>query len=141
MYRSNDKMVNHPNHYKGKNGMEVIDVIQEFTSDLKGIEATDTGNIIKYALRWKQKNGIQDLEKMIWYAQHLIKHLKEKENKCMCKNQNDVKVSIDAISDENYFLLLNYETREEILRISKKNNSLDKVIEVFDCENLVEIIK
>lgn len=59
----------------------------------------------------------------------------------MCKNQNDVKVSIDAISDENYFLLLNYETREEILRISKKNNSLDKVIEVFDCENLVEIIK
>ena len=81
MYRSNDKMVNHPNHYKGKNGMEVIDVIQEFTSDLKGIEATDTGNIIKYALRWKQKNGIQDLEKMIWYAQHLIKHLKKKENK------------------------------------------------------------
>lgn len=141
MYRSNDKMVNHPNHYKGKNGMEVIDVIQEFTSDLKGIEATDTGNIIKYALRWKQKNGIQDLEKMIWYAQHLIKHLKKKENKCMCKNQNDVKVSIDAISDENYFLLLNYETREEILKISKKNNSLDKVIEVFDCENLVEIIK
>ena len=59
----------------------------------------------------------------------------------MCKNQNDVKVSIDAISDENYFLLLNYETREEILRIKKKNNSLDKVIEVFDCENLVEIIK
>lgn len=59
----------------------------------------------------------------------------------MCKNQNDVKVSIDAISDENYFLLLNYETREEILKISKKNNSLDKVIEVFDCENLVEIIK
>ena len=59
----------------------------------------------------------------------------------MCKNQNDVKVSMDAISDENYFLLLNYETREEILRISKKNNSLDKVIEVFDCENLVEIIK
>lgn len=49
---------------------------------LKGIEATDTGNIIKYACRWKNKNGIQDLEKIMWYTQHLIDHLRklEKEN-------------------------------------------------------------
>lgn len=63
-------------------GLEVIDVIEAFTFDLKGIEATDTGNIIKYACRWKQKNGIQDLEKIMWYTQHLIDHLRklEKEN-------------------------------------------------------------
>ena len=32
--------------------------------------------------RWKQKNGIQDLEKIMWYTQHLIDHLRklEKEN-------------------------------------------------------------
>ena len=76
MYESTDKMVSHPGHYQGKNGMEVIDVIKEFTADLKGIEATDTGNIIKYACRWKNKGGIQDLEKIIWYAQHLIEQLK-----------------------------------------------------------------
>lgn len=76
MYESKDKMVSHPRHYQSKAGLEVIDVIEAFTEDLSGIEATDTGNIIKYACRWKQKNGIQDLEKIMWYTQHLIDHLK-----------------------------------------------------------------
>ena len=78
MYESTDKMVSHPDHYQAQNGMETIDVIEAFTANLQGIEATDTGNIIKYACRWKEKNGIQDLEKIIWYAQHLIDHLKKK---------------------------------------------------------------
>ena len=80
MYESTDKMVSHPSHYQSESGIEVIDVVEAFTSDLKGIEATDTGNIIKYACRWNKKNGIQDLEKIIWYATHLINHLKVKEN-------------------------------------------------------------
>lgn len=83
MYECNDKMVSHPRHYQSKSGLEVIDVIEAFTSQLEGIEATDTGNIIKYACRWKHKNGIQDLKKIMWYTQHLIDHLekieKEKE--------------------------------------------------------------
>lgn len=83
MYESEDKMVSHPEHYMSKTGMEVIDVIEAFTDELKGVEATDTGNIIKYPCRWKKKNGIQDLEKILWYTQHLIDHLKniEEENK------------------------------------------------------------
>ena len=72
-------MVNHPKHYKAKNGMEAIDVIEAFTERLSGIEATDTGNIIKYALRWKEKNGVEDLKKIVWYANHLIEHLEKKE--------------------------------------------------------------
>lgn len=85
MYESDDKMVSHPSHYQSGRGLEVIDVIEAFTEDLTGIEATDTGNIIKYACRWKHKNGIQDLEKIMWYTQHLIDHLKAKEeieNEC-----------------------------------------------------------
>ena len=83
MYESEDKMVSHPEHYMSKTGMEVIDVIEAFTDELKGVEATDTGNIIKYACRWKKKNGIQDLGRILWYTQHLIDHLKniEEENK------------------------------------------------------------
>ena len=82
MYESNDTMVSHPKHYQSKSGLEVIDIIEAFTADLSGIEATDTGNIIKYACRWKNKNGIQDLEKIMWYTQHLIDHLKnENSNK------------------------------------------------------------
>lgn len=81
MYESDDKMVSHPSHYQSNYGLEVIDVIQAFTSDLQGIEATDTGNIIKYACRWKHKNGVQDLKKIMWYTQHLIEYLEiRKEN-------------------------------------------------------------
>ena len=78
-YECDDKMVSHPNHYQSNNGLEVIDVIEAFTDDLTGIEATDTGNIIKYICRWKNKNGLQDLKKAMWYLQHLINHV-EKEN-------------------------------------------------------------
>ena len=81
MYESNDKMVSHPSHYQSESGLEVIDVIEAFTSDLNGIEATDTGNILKYMCRWKHKNGLQDLEKAQWYLAHLIEKIKEKESK------------------------------------------------------------
>jgi hypothetical protein len=68
-------MIMHPEHYQGEFGMEVIDVIENFTANLTGIEATDTGNIIKYACRWKKKNGVEDLEKIKWYCDHLINYL------------------------------------------------------------------
>ena len=73
-------MVNHPDHYKTKKGLEAMNVIEAFTSDLMGIEATDTGKIIKYICRWKKKNGLEDLKKAQWYVNHLINYV-EKENK------------------------------------------------------------
>lgn len=81
-------MVNHPKHYQAKNGMEAIDVIEAFTDGLNGIEATDTGNIIKYALRWKEKNGVEDLKKIVWYANHLINHLEKQD----AQNEEDENV-------------------------------------------------
>lgn len=78
-----DVMVSHPPHYQSETGLEVIDVIEAFTFDLKGIEATDTGNILKYMCRWKNKNGLQDLKKAKWYLTHPIEHVEllEEENK------------------------------------------------------------
>lgn len=104
MYECNDKMVSHPSHYQGKNGLEVINVIEAFTADLKGIEATDTGNVLKYMCRWKAKNGVQDLKKALWYLTDLIEHVEksgmtnDKEN--MPKNstqQEEVKNDINPI--------------------------------------------
>ena len=82
MYECNDKMVSHPSHYQSETGLEVIDVIEAFTFDLKGIEAVDTANVIKYICRWKNKNGLQDLKKAAWYLDNLINHVEkmEKEN-------------------------------------------------------------
>ena len=84
MYESQDRMVSHPPHYQSETGLEVIDVIEAFTFDLMGIEATDTGNILKYICRWKYKNGLQDLEKAKWYLQHLIDHVNK------LKKENDI---------------------------------------------------
>lgn len=77
-YEVNDQMVSHPNHYQSNSGLEVIDVIEAFTEGLVGIEATDTGNVIKYICRWKSKNGLQDLHKAKWYLTHLINHIENK---------------------------------------------------------------
>lgn len=80
-----DKMVNHPSHYQSEKGLEVWDVIDAFTSDLKGVAAFDTGNVIKYMCRWSKKNGLQDLKKASMYINHLIEHVekieKDKENR------------------------------------------------------------
>ena len=51
MYESNDKMVSHPSHYQSESGLEVIDVIEAFTSDLNGIDATWIYNCM-VELRW-----------------------------------------------------------------------------------------
>ena len=82
MYEPEKDMVSHPSHYQSETGLEAIDVIEAFTFDLKGIESFDTGNILKYMCRWKQKNGVQDLKKAKWYLEHLIDHVEtlEKEN-------------------------------------------------------------
>lgn len=66
-------MVDHPSHYSGS--IEAIDAIAAATAELEGVEAFDTGNALKYLWRWKRKNGVEDLNKAIWYIQHLIKYL------------------------------------------------------------------
>ena len=73
-------VVNHPQHYISGNGLETIDVIEAFTSDLKGMEAVCTANILKYICRWKHKNGLQDLKKARWYLERLIGTIEKETN-------------------------------------------------------------
>ena len=73
--------VNHPDHYMSSTGLETIDVIEAFTSDLTGMDAVCTANVIKYICRWKHKNGIEDLEKAQWYLNRLIEDNKSIERK------------------------------------------------------------
>lgn len=63
--------VNHPKHYtQGK--IECIDAIESAVSELSGLDAVCTANVIKYVWRWKHKNGSQDLRKAQWYLNKLI---------------------------------------------------------------------
>lgn len=69
-------MVNHPSHYT-QGGIECIDALEAATINLKGIEAVCTANAIKYLWRWKEKGGIEDLEKSKWYIDRLIKKIEK----------------------------------------------------------------
>jgi hypothetical protein len=62
-----DDIINHPAHYThGK--MECIDAIE-------GLElGYHEGAILKYIVRYKHKNGIEDLKKAKWYLERLIQN-------------------------------------------------------------------
>ena len=56
-------------------------VIQPFEFISKNELTFFQGNVIKYVCRYKQKNGIQDLEKVIHYCQLEILKLKDAKKK------------------------------------------------------------
>ena len=62
-------MVNNPPHY-ALHKYETIDVICDICHD-NGREYC-LGNVIKYISRYRNKNGVQDLEKANWYLNKLI---------------------------------------------------------------------
>lgn len=75
----NDDPVYHPLHYQLANGLEAIDVIDAAISDelMTPIEGYYTGQVLKYIVRWKRKNGLEDLKKARWYLDRLIHKFEE----------------------------------------------------------------
>lgn len=73
----NTEQVNHPSRYnQGK--IECIDALEAATAGLQGIEAFDAANAIKYIWRFQFKNGVEDLDKAIWYINHLKYHYQQR---------------------------------------------------------------
>lgn len=69
--KDKEDIINHPSHYNNSKGIETIDVIEAFTEDLSGIQAVCTANALKYVCRWHKKNGVEDINKAIWYLNKL----------------------------------------------------------------------
>lgn len=70
-------MINHPSHYK-QFSREVIDTMQGMSTpeEFKGYLKL---NAIKYLSRYQGKNGIEDLDKAIWYVAKLKEVLEEEQ--------------------------------------------------------------
>jgi hypothetical protein len=68
-------MSNTPKYY----GNEEIDPISymKLHHTFEQVEGFYLGNIIKYATRANKKNGLEDYEKLLDYAQKLVNHAKE----------------------------------------------------------------
>lgn len=63
--------VDHPDHYGGAdNPYECIKVTEAW-----GLGFAD-GCIVKYLCRWKDKGGIEDLDKMQWYVNWFVRQQK-----------------------------------------------------------------
>ena len=72
--RSNSA-VNHPSHYRGVNGLEVFEVMDNFLPKYENaIDGYLVGNILKYVLRAPSKGKMnEDLRKAEKYLKMLIK--------------------------------------------------------------------
>ena len=58
--------VNHPKHYQMAGGIEVIYMIANVLGPT-GLVNYCWGNAIKYLCRWREKGGVESLDKAIWY--------------------------------------------------------------------------
>lgn len=75
--------INHPSHYTGKNGVECIQVTEQFNFN--------RGNAIKYIWRAGEKNvncEIEDLKKAIWYIEREIKRIENNPKKILTYANN-----------------------------------------------------
>ena len=62
--------VNNPKHYNSS-GLECIEAIEAMTEKMSGDIAPHAANVLKYLWRCEYKNGIQDIDKAIWYLNRL----------------------------------------------------------------------
>lgn len=58
------EMVNKPNHYIGKKGLEVREIEKQFAPDGDGYRAATWCNALEYLIRYPNKNGLEDLRKL-----------------------------------------------------------------------------
>lgn len=60
-----------PNYYQ-VGSKEALEYIADIIKDLQGQEAFCCGNVLKYIIRYKNKNGVEDLKKAKHYIEKLI---------------------------------------------------------------------
>jgi hypothetical protein len=68
--------VNKPLHYN-QAGIECIEAIEAMTENMSGHTAPHAANVLKYLWRHEYKNGLEDIDKAIWYLNRLRKRYTE----------------------------------------------------------------
>lgn len=74
-----EESYNNPKHYEWDLPVTTMEVVEEVCKEYKGIEAFYVANILKYIIRAKNKNGIDDIMKVKDYATRLYDHMLKKE--------------------------------------------------------------
>ncbi len=117
-----------PDYYKSK-GLEVIDVIKVFGSDLSGVEAFYFGNILKYLCRFNKKNGVEDLRKARTYLDLLIS---QREEQFLNNHSNYYRYYKDYLNERNDYNKINFTNPCEACNL--KNNESDQEESINPCD-------
>jgi len=76
-------LINKPDHYNinpnGEQAIETYDYIESWGMDYA------EGNVIKYLTRYKQKGGLEDLEKGLWYYIKIVEKGRAREKRKAAK--------------------------------------------------------
>ena len=71
-----EDVVNSPSHYQVE-GLEIetIEIVKAISNQYNGFSANCIGNVLKYLIRAKKKNGLTDLKKAQKYLSWLIEEV------------------------------------------------------------------
>ena len=118
------------------NTKEIIDTILD-NLEVQGKEAFNLGNVLKYVIRYKHKNGHEDLRKAIVYLEYILdiksrqeleNDLKSEINELLLKNA-EFEIENDRLRNELYNLKIDFE------RETNHIEDLNKVI--FNKDNII----
>ena len=71
--------VNHPKHYEGSTSLECIQCM-EVAFGKQAVSNFCLCNAFKYLWRYKNKNGVEDVNKARWYLDHVLSYMERNED-------------------------------------------------------------
>jgi len=117
--------VNHPEHYSGKK--ECIDVMLE-TQGKEAVKGFCVCNAIKYLYRQRQKGGLEDIKKAVWYLNKYIE---------LCNENKDIKNSSPfSIEHNDLRFMSDEEIKKEMDKIPESIRKRLKEVEEPDGRKL-----
>jgi len=125
--------ITRPEHYKSK--IEPIDFI--VANNLNFIE----GNIIKYIVRYKNKNGLEDLLKGFEYYKRLIELVKNEKNEVIDNNKETTTYNITDESDiigniydyeHDFSVWVVKVSKEKVFAFSDKQRSRKIIVKILE---------
>ena len=86
-----------PSYYEGDDGLDLFDRFEYGLMSDDETRGFYIGNIIKYVVRYKDKNGIEDLKKAETYLNRLVIF-----EKTISMRKNGVAIDTDLINSEEH---------------------------------------
>lgn len=135
------EIVNHPDHYQNIAGVEAIDILNDVVQGLEPVPACMLWNCMKYLLRFKNKNGVQDLEKAKNYLDWLIESLNKQETESENKESDNKSItSIEIEVDDEFSDFLKEDRNSQLATLNKLTRLFDTSFGAVSIEDIASAI-